>query len=205
MQENSLNPFKNEDTKNRNLFILLAVVFIIATIIIVIIYFTTKSNQHTGEVGNFVPPNAYFVNRTDLNRAIDTYPATDVLTNIEEVVLDETEISSAPSKNKSTVEEFERYTVTINNVSRLTNEPDLTYQATFNISDDRIYQATIREDSAWGSDYVCTILTRIDTKDSWLFINTNDSSFESVCKTWGNEKNYTFKNTKTSTLSIPER
>lgn len=205
MQEDSPKFIRNEDEKIKNLFIIGAVAFIIAIIAVIIIFFVTKSGQHTGEIGNVVPPNAYFVNSTDLSRAIDTYPARDVLTHVENIVLDESEISSAPSKNRSDTDEFERYTVTIKDVSKLTSEPDITYQASFNISDDRIYKAIIREDSAWGSEYVCTIFTRSDNNTSWLFINTNDSYNETICKSWGEEKNLKFKEIKNSALSVIER
>ncbi|MBP5674897.1 hypothetical protein J6W91_01040 [Candidatus Saccharibacteria bacterium] len=203
MQTKSFNLFKNEDTKIRNLSILAAIVFVIL-VIVVIIYFIIDASYPDDGIGE-VPPNVYFSNRTDLNRAIDTYPAGDVLTHLEGVVLDESEISSAPSKNRSETSEYERYTVTVRDISKLVTEPDITYQATFSVSDDRVYDAIIREDSAWGSDYICTILTRTDNKTNWLFINTNDSLNEETCKTWGKEKNLNFKEIKTSALSVIER
>ncbi|MDO4967281.1 MAG: hypothetical protein Q4E70_00730 [Candidatus Saccharibacteria bacterium] len=205
MESSQLNPFKNEDKKNKSLFILFIIIFIIFSLAITIIYFITRTPKHSGETDNIIEPNAFFINRTNLDRVLDTYPTTDILTDIEEIILDESEIASSPNKNSSSTDKYNRYTVTIENVSKLTTEPDSTYQATFNISDNRIYQATIREDLSWGSLYLCTIITRTDTKDSWLYINTNDSSYEDLCKNWGEEKHLTFKKIKTSSLSMIEK
>lgn len=174
------NNTKKEDRKNLYLFIGIIVIIIITFVTILIVFLISRANSEGKDTGetNDIPPYVYFRDRSILTSTLDTNPANEVSSHIEDVILNEDEVKSAPSTNTYRAQQgYTVYAVTINTKSLPRTETTYGYVYSFNLttSDDRKYNITLLEDDSLGNFYLGTIIKRTDkeTKD-YVFYDYNE-------------------------------
>jgi|GEM_PF-4481758 len=195
--ENYGNLLKNPRAKK---FIILLGVFIAGIIVISIIFMVFRTKMVSEEV-NHGPddsdnqPAVYFENRYLLDYTIGKIHDSELLSNLEEFVLEES--NTAPEKNTPKEGEADNIitgTIEEEGFKKLSNQPKYTYQFFFNTSDGRKYTIYARTDENYGKDFLITVIDRTDknaTSDR-IYINTNDEpSFKTNLTNWGNSFNLT--------------
>ena len=181
MEENNFN-FNNktsEDLKNKRIFIAGVIVFAIIVLSIIIIFIVSKSREqhHTGES---LPEYATsYENRYLLRSKLDSNPAIEVTSHIDQIITNQGEIDSAPQENNSTTSNYNTLTITISEDSFKTTDDGKDYTSTFDlsVSDGRKYSIIVFEDGSFGRFYLGTIIKRTDreTKD-YVFFDYNEGA-----------------------------
>ena len=214
---NIKNPF-NKNKKPINIFLLFSILFLILSVIIIGIFIFSKINEPHHHTGESTPDRSIsFNNRYLLIKNLDTNPGNEVSDHIADVILDKNELKSAPSKNKSTTDNFETYTVNIiesSFKSRENNHYEKEYSFDIEISDDRKYSIKVLEDPNYGNYYLGSIITRTDKKtNSFVFFDYNIEvemfnqkiDYETILKNWSTSNKPEAPIYNTSTLTTNDK
>jgi|GEM_PF-3129364 hypothetical protein len=162
-----------------NLPLLIITSFLIFFIFIIIVFIFSKINEPHHHTGESLPDHSIsFNNRYLLTKNLDTNPGNELSDHITSVVLNEEEIKSAPTKNKSTTDLFATYTVNIIETSFKSQESpnyEKEYSFIIEVSDNRKYSVKVLEDPNYGNYYLGSIITRTDKKtNSFVFFDYNE-------------------------------
>ena len=165
-------------------------------IIIIIFIFISLRTKMVSEQSKHGPddddnkPAIYFENRYLLDYTIGKIHDSELLTNIEEFVLEES--NTAPEKNtpkKGLADNVITGTIEEDGFKKLNNQPKYTYRFSFNTSDGRNYIIYARTDENYGKYYLITIIDRTDKNASSdrIYINTNDeNTYKTDLLNWSN-------------------
>lgn len=142
----------------------------------------------------------YFTNYFFIEDYIGTKNQHIIFDNISDFILSSSELDSAPSKNISTTETENIYTVDtdINSYHELSPYPTISLDLT--ISDQRKYKLYLYTDKDFSEKYIATAIKNITTGKTALYVNSKTESYNDDLKQWGKnvlgtpDFNFTFKN-----------
>lgn len=138
----------------------------------------------------------YFTNYFFIEDYIGSKNQHIIFDNISSFILSQSELDSAPSKNTSTTETNNIYTVDtdINSYHELSPYPTISLDLT--ISDQRKYKLYLYTDKDFSEKYIATAIKNTLTGKSALYINSKTESYNDILKQWGttvlNTPNYIF-------------
>ena len=138
----------------------------------------------------------YFTNYFFIEDYIGSKNQHIIFDNISSFILSQSELDSAPSKNTSTTETDNIYTVDtdINSYHELSPYPTISLDLT--ISDQRKYKLYLYTDKDFSEKYIATAIKNTLTGKSALYINSKTESYNDILKQWGttvlNTPNYIF-------------
>ncbi|MBQ3441357.1 hypothetical protein IJG27_03575 [Candidatus Saccharibacteria bacterium] len=127
----------------------------------------------------------YFTNYFFIEDYIGSKNQHIIFDNISSFILSQSELDSAPSKNTSTTETNNIYTVDtdINSYHELSPYPTISLDLT--ISDQRKYKLYLYTDKDFSEKYIATAIKNTLTEKSALYINSKTESYNDILKQWG--------------------
>lgn len=187
----------------RNFIILTSLFFIIIIVVIIIVVTINTSNQ-AKRINTTANSHTYLIEYT-----IGETLSSQIISDLESVVLDENEIKTAPSKNTApqNIDRYYFYNIVFdeNSLKTISTRPDKIYKLTANISDNRIYELTYRIDENYGNNYLVVAINRIDEKagNDFAFIHTNNTNeYKDLLTNYINKLNLNSPNIKIVDLKV---
>lgn len=128
---------------------------------------------------------SYFTNYFFIEDYIGSKNQHIIFDNISSFILSPSELASAPSKNISTTETENIYTVETDIDSYQELSPYPTISLDLIISDQRKYKLYLYTDTDFSEKYIATALKNTSTGKSALYVNSTTESYNDTLKQWG--------------------
>ena len=185
-------------------FIILSSLFFVIIIIIIIIIITINTSNQAKKINTTANSHTYLIEYT-----IGETLSSQIISDLEAVVLDENEIKTAPSKNTApqNIDRYYFYNIVFdeNSLKTISTKPDKVYKLTANISDNRIYELIYRIDENYGNNYLVVAINRIDEKagNDFAYIHTNNTEkYQTILTNYINTLELNNPNIKIASLKV---